>query len=118
MRTMNFVGDGLHPGLNLTVRAGGKWADLKAGEPIRIHVCSVRHKGDCSFAQGCGGEGPAAVVGVWHAADVHAVPESLMRFERVAAARDRAGLNDALCAAYGPAFDENGLTLVLIWWPL
>lgn len=36
MRKMDFINCMHHPGINLTVRRGYKWADLKVGEGIRI----------------------------------------------------------------------------------
>lgn len=119
MRTMKFVCDprDFHPGLNLTVRKGDKWADLRMGDEIRLSCCAEGHEGECDG--GCIRIGPVIVVGVERTD--RAIPAErnwpfrLLCFEHEPAARSTMGVAAALDRCYGPPKDGDTLTWIAFW---
>lgn len=89
MRELKFLNPTQHPGLNLTVREGTKWANVKPAEMIKMV-----------------GTNDGVVVGHARVAeamvlpDVDDIADGLLEFEHDPACRTFEGLKNALAEAY------------------
>ncbi len=96
---MTFVNPTFHPGLNITVRHGDKWARL-----ARI--------GDLIEIDGPEGVISAPVAGLLHCAEIADIPDGIMALEHDTDARNHAGLRCILDDIYGPT--DSGLREVTV----
>ncbi len=111
MRVLLFKNPTVHPGLNVTVRYGSKWADVVAGERLAIAETPVE-----------GGVEPAPIItevfaiGATQFAGLDHIPEVILGFEHDSTCRTLAGLTVAMDRAYGEGnWGADGVTVLLFW---
>ena len=98
---MNFKKPVFHPGMNTTVRRGGKWADLKPGMLLRIAV-----DGGTIDVPVC--RVLLSKFGYLHEADV--------RDEHDPACRSLTGLLDEMCRCYHGFGLQDDIVAVTFYW--
>lgn len=98
---MHFKSGSVHPGLNLTVRAGDKWGHLMPGEHLTLQETGSNRV-----------IGSGEVVFTLETSFEH-IPEAWFKYNQAPGARNRAGLVQAMDAAYGAGNWELLVTAVL-----
>lgn len=110
VRTMYFKEPDFHPGLNMTLRRGPKWADLKPGDELAL---SSEDPGDSLLTVILK---KVEVVAVWEG-PFSDLPDTWLRFEHSPACRDREELKVCMDATYGNGSKwEEECVAILFWY--
>ena len=106
MRDLRFLNPTSHPGLNVTVHDGAKWADVVTGDPLLL-LETDNEDGDY---------GDAIAIGATHFGHIIDIPDFILRFEHDSSCRTLEGLGEALDAAYGAGkWGADGVTVLAYW---
>jgi hypothetical protein len=109
-RIMYFKDASFHPGLNMTLRRGPKWADLKPGDQISL---SAEDPGDSLLTIILK---KVEVVATWEG-PFGDLPDAWLRFEHSPACRDREELKVCMDAIYGNGSKwEDECVAILFWY--
>ena len=108
MRELFFLEPAVHPGLNLTVRDGAKWADVQPGEPITIYKTGAAKTGY---------EPMALAIGAGKFDELVKIPDPLLAFEHDQTCRNFEGLVAAMDRSYPDGHGADGYTVLLFWMP-
>lgn len=101
MKTLRFLNPDIQEGLNLTVRNGSKWADLKCGEALRVVKTGEE---DTEL-------GRVVVINAVRRSVLDGLPSDLLRYEHDPSCRSPEGLRKALDEAYPDGWGPD-LTLL------